>query len=154
MLVAKLTCSLRTDVERPLLFDRDFAMMNVKAALLQSEQPKLWLTVQSPIHQEETNGKLELTERYLASQESGWIGKSVDSIPAIDKVMAGVLSITFYDCTENTYSARSMAVYINGTEVWSSAIVSTGRDSVGTTVFSASANSWPTRDQLSKKLLR
>src|SRR6266849_2433207 len=154
MLVAKLTCSLRTDVERPLLSDRDFAMMDVKAALLQSEQPKLWLNVQSPIHQEETNGKLELTERYLASQESGWIGKSVDSIPAIDKVMAGVLSITFYDCTENTYSARSMAVYINGTEVWSSANVSTGKDSVGTTVFSASANSWPTRDQLSKKLLR
>jgi hypothetical protein len=31
--------------------------------------------------------------------------------------MAGVLSITFYDCTENTYTPSSMAVYINGTEV-------------------------------------
>jgi len=154
MLAARWICTARADVERPLLSDRSFSMNGpTRAALIRRAQPELWLDLQSPIHQEEANGKLHITARYLVLQESGWIGKPVDSLPAeIDTVTAGVLFVALYDCAEDTSSADSMTIYVNGTDIWSSQSVSSGKDRGGAPIVTSPVGSWPSRDQLSKKL--
>jgi hypothetical protein len=154
MLVARWTCTVRGDVERPLLSDRAFMMGgSVRAALFRKGQPQVWFNLQSPLHQEETNGQLDITGRYLLLQDSGWIGRPIDSLPTeVDAVVAAVFFATLKDCTENTSSANSMTISMNGTEVWHSRTISAENDADGNPMITAKVESWPDKDQLVKAL--
>lgn len=141
----------RAESERPLLSDREFLMMSTNALLLEHGQPKMSLVVQSPIHQQEKSGKLEVIEHFVALPESGWVGKPVDSLPKLDSINAGVLWITFLDCVQPV-SNESLAVSVNGTEVRRTSQFLTSKRDDGQFEVLGSLVGWPTKDQMIKML--
>jgi len=145
-------CRVRPDAEMPLLSNRDFSMMRATAGLFSGSIPPVRLSVLSPIHQQQgSDGRLEVIETFAMPPQSGWIGKAIDSLPTISKVAADILGITFYDCSE-PISGESITLSINGTGVWRTSRFSTLPATDGMFVVSADVDTWPSKDQLIKKL--
>jgi len=151
LLEARWLCDVLPEAERPLQSDRTFSMMSTTALLQEGGQSKLSLTVQSPIHQQENNGRLEVIEHFVALPESGVIGQPVESLLGIDRIKAEVLWITFADCVQPV-SRESLAVSVNGTEVWKTSEFSISKKDSGIFQVSSPVAEWPTKNELIKRL--